>query len=120
QAQWTIYYFEGLLVLSVLAALGISAVIDWSRARVSRLSISRGTGVATRALTHPVALAAMALVLLTGSELHTWRQIRQRNAAWTNAFAQLLSQLPKHPAVVFVHYAPRIGPHAAVVTNSPS
>jgi hypothetical protein len=31
-----------------------------------------------------------------------------------------LSQLPKHPAVVFVHYAPRIGPRAAVVTNSPS
>jgi hypothetical protein len=116
QAQWTIYYFEGLPILSVLAALGISASIEWARGRSSSRSL------ATPRLGFPrlVALAIAPLILLTAWELHAWRLIRQRNAAWSRGFEQLLSQLPKHPVVMFVHYAPRIGPHASVVTNSPT
>ena len=112
EAQWTLYYFEGLSVLSLLAALGISAALDWAR---ERASIARSP---SRLFTQPIVLASAALMLLTGIELHARRLIQQRNAGWTLAFEERLSQLPKHPKVVFVHYGPRIGPHAAVVTNS--
>jgi hypothetical protein len=117
QSQWTLYYFEGLPVLSMLAALGMSASIAWVRGRSSLRS--SGVHFFRGLIAHPVAVAIAPLVLLSAWELHAWRLIRQRNAAWSRGFEQLLSQLPKHPVVMFVHYAPRIGPHAAVVTNSP-
>jgi hypothetical protein len=100
--QWTLYSFEGLPVLSMIAALGIWKVIE-------RFRSHRPTRIA----------AACALVLLSAYELRDWRKRRVRTAAGMVAFRQLLDNLPMRSAVIFVHYAPRVGPHANVVANSP-
>jgi len=108
-AEWTLYYFEGLPVLSVLAALGLWRGYDWLLARGTTSVVLRRAG----------GLAAAGVVLLAAYELETWRFNRVRMASYDVAFRQLLDKLPMHGAVLFVQYAPRIGPHSNVVQNSP-
>lgn len=108
-AEWTLYYFEGLPVLSVLAALGLWRAYAWLRDRRASAAVLRGlAGVVTAGL-----------VLLAAYELEAWRFNRVRMASYDVAFHQLLDKLPMRAAVLFVQYAPRIGPHANVVQNSP-
>jgi hypothetical protein len=57
--------------------------------------------------------------LLAVYETSEARWKRQRAAAWDVAFRQTLAKIPFPAAVVFVHYAPRLGPHSSVVSNSP-
>ncbi|HVX39220.1 MAG TPA: glycosyltransferase family 39 protein [Gemmatimonadaceae bacterium] len=108
-ADWTLYYFEALPVLSLLAALGLWRVYAWGRARWTNPAVLRGVR----------GLAAAGLVLLAGYELGTWRSTRIAMASYDVAFRDLVNRLPMRAAVVFVHYAPRVGRHATVVTNSP-
>jgi hypothetical protein len=103
-AQWTLYSFEGLPILSMLGALGI-----WTA--LLRLRAQSATRIAS------VAVALLALVAVY--ELRAARASRVRSAAWSTSFQAMIDKLPMHSAVVFIHYAPRIGPHASVVTNSP-
>jgi hypothetical protein len=103
-AHWTIYYLEGLPVLSVVAALGIWRALEHVR---------RGD------VRFPVAIAAGALALLAGYENVVSHGNHRQAARWDAAFHELLGKVPVKSAVIFVHYAPRLGPHLNVVENSP-
>ncbi|HEY4219184.1 MAG TPA: glycosyltransferase family 39 protein [Gemmatimonadaceae bacterium] len=103
-AQWTLYYFEAMPVLDVLAALGIWNVMTRLRA-----------GSAPRRTT----IVAALLGALAVYEMHDARWKRQRMAAWDVSFNHIVDNLPVHQAVIFVHYEPRLEPHATIVTNSP-
>ncbi len=109
-SEWTIYYFEAMPPLSVLAALGVWRAITFIRSR-------RADG--TSSLRNYAAVAAAFAVILTGYELKSWRTRRERMAAWDVSFHQMISQLPMRAAVLFVHYAPRVGPHSLEVGVSP-
>jgi len=113
-SQWTLYYFEAMPVLSMLTALGIWKTVVWLR---SRTAVAGAAIASTPA--RPVLIAMLPLLVLTGYELHDARFKRQRAAAWDTAFRELIDKLPMRAVVVFVHAAPRIGPHSAVVANSP-
>jgi hypothetical protein len=107
-SHWTLYYFEAMPVLSLLAGLGLWRVIGWARApcadrRIVRLAVS----------------ACVVVALLAAFELETWRGKRRQMAEWDVTIRALIDRLPMPAAVIFVHYAPRIGPHARIVTNSP-
>ena len=41
-------------------------------------------------------------------------------AAWDISFHEMIEHLPMPAAVIFVHYAPRLGPHSLEVGNSPT
>jgi len=112
-SHWTLYYFEATPVLSLIAALGLWRAVDWIRARAGR------TPAESRWYGRALVVAAVPLVLLAAYELRDFRRQRERAAAWDLAFRNLLDHLPMKEAVIFVHYAPRVGPHAEVVTNSP-
>jgi hypothetical protein len=101
-SHWTLYYFEGLPVLSVITALGVWKALGQLRSdRRVRLG------------------AVGLLALLSAHELRVWHHSHAVGAAARVAFHQMLSELPMRTAVVFVHYAPRLGPHASIVANSP-
>ena len=103
-SEWTLYYFEATPVLDVLAALGI-----WKC-----LSLVRRASISTRTTS-----VAAALAVLSVFELHDARWKRQRMAAWDVGFQHIVDALPMHGAVIFVHYEPRLEPHANIVANSP-
>jgi hypothetical protein len=109
-AHWTLYYLEGLPVLAVIAALGI-----WDAVERIRRGVGESFGGGGRVL----AMIAASLALLVGYEAVVWRGNHQRNATWDVAFHQLLDNVTVRSAVIFVHYAPRLGPHLNVVANSP-
>src|SRR5262249_5668656 len=68
-----------------------------------------------------VAFAAAALVAAVSLyQTYDIRWKRERAAAWDLAFRQVLTTMPFKSAVIFVHYAPRLGPHSSIVANSPS
>ncbi|HTE46410.1 MAG TPA: glycosyltransferase family 39 protein [Gemmatimonadaceae bacterium] len=114
-SRWTLYYFEAMPVLSLLAALGVWKALTYLRAR-GRLPNADGGSTSGRA---PTLATAALLMILTGYELHTWRVIRQGVALWDTRFRALVGKLPMHEAVIFVHYAPGIVAHQTVITNSP-
>lgn len=101
-SHWTLYYFEALPVLSVIAALGV-----WKA--LGRLRSDRRVRLAT----------ACMLGLLSAYELRVWHRSHVVGSSGHVAFQQLLNELPMRTAVIFVHYAPRLGPHASIVANSP-
>jgi hypothetical protein len=115
-AHWTIYYLEGIPILSVIAALGVWRVLGWVGAR-------RGDSVLDAVwlgrLARPLTITGVALVILAGYEGAQWRRNHRRTAVWDTAFQELLEKVPVRSAVIFVHYAPRLGPHLDVVANSP-
>jgi hypothetical protein len=115
-AEWTIYYFEGIIPISFLAALGLWRSIGWLVAK--RPSVE--PQMRARRFTQMVSLVALVLLALTAYELRAWRAIRVRMAAYDRSFQEMLAKLPMHNAVIFVHYAPRLGPHATIVGNSAS
>jgi hypothetical protein len=116
-AHWTIYYLEGIPVLSVMAALGF-----WSAlARIpARRDDDAAAGVRFLGITRPLAMIVAGLVILAAHETTQWRRNHRRNALWVAAFQELLDKVPVRSAVLFVHYAPRLGPHLNVVANSPN
>ncbi|MEO7086699.1 MAG: glycosyltransferase family 39 protein [Gemmatimonadaceae bacterium] len=115
-AEWTIYYFEGLTPLSLLAALGIWKSLNWLFARWPGVQ----QALQKRRSTSPAVVVAGLLALLTAYEMHDRRFQRNRMAAWDTSFYEMIGKLPMHNAVIFVHYAPRLGPHSLVVGNSPN
>lgn len=100
-AGWTLYYFEALPVLAVAAAVGI-----W------RVPLLRKRPVA-------IGVAAV-LAIIALNRIRIARATHAADARFDTAFHATLEQLPVRSAVIFVHYAPRLGPHATVVTNSPT
>ena len=111
-SEWTLYYFEGVPVLSMLAALGLWSVIELVAARVRG---AHGTILAAR-----MAMAALVpVVALTIHEARTWRERHRQDARWNVEFNDMVSALPKNPTVIFVHYTPRLQPHPNIVRNSP-
>jgi hypothetical protein len=136
-SEWTLYYFEGLPVVSVITAMGMAATIarvfkgpvDASnnpsspsllRAISSRASLGR-TGQTVGMTGHRLGMTVCVTVLavLAVHEARTWREKHIENARWYTEFNQMVSRLPKNPTVIFVHYAPRLQPHPNLVTNSP-
>jgi hypothetical protein len=119
-AEWTLYYFEGIPVLSVIAAVGIVRAIDllWRSADSTSGEPSQlpSWGHARR---HAYVVVAAALAVLIGIEGRTWRATHVENARWYTDFNQMLARLPRNPTIIFVHYAPRLQPHPNIVTNSP-
>jgi 4-amino-4-deoxy-L-arabinose transferase-like glycosyltransferase len=103
-AHWTLYYFEGMPVLSMLAAIGIWKAIG----KVRALPAPR-LGAAACAL----------LALLAAYDLRAERAWHANATAWDRAFHEMVAKLPMPAAVIFVHYAPGIGPHPSIVANSP-
>ncbi len=103
-SEWTLYYFEAMPVFALVTAMGI-----WKAA----------TRVRAANTVQLSSTAAALLALLAGYELHDARWKRQRMAAWDVGFYNLVDKLPVHAAVIFVHYEPRLGPHANIVANSP-
>ena len=99
-ALWTLYYFETMPVLALLAGLGVWRVSTRLRHRASTL-------------------AAVVLALLAAFELQTWRRVHVADASFDRAFYQKLANLPARAAVVFVHYDDRLPAHADLVANSP-
>ncbi|MGH7615701.1 MAG: glycosyltransferase family 39 protein [Gemmatimonadaceae bacterium] len=115
-AHWTIYCLEGIPVLSVIAALGVWKALRWIRPRADvRARDLVRLGGTVRSLVMTLAI----LVILAGYECLRWRETHRRNALWGTAFQELLGKMPVRSAVIFVHYAPRLGPHLNVVANSP-
>jgi hypothetical protein len=112
--EWTLYYFEAMPVLSLLAALGIWRALSF----VPGLGASTSDSDSTAARWARVATAGV-LVVLTGYELQTWRGNHRRIAPAHMAFQQMIDKLPMHAAVIFVHYdGPPGDTHADVVENS--
>lgn len=103
--EWTLYYFEALPILSVLAGLGLWRAGAWMQSRMNAK--------------WPLYAASAAVALLAAYETREARIKRQRAAEWDTAFRAALEKIPFPSAVIFVHYAPKLGPHASVVTNSP-
>jgi hypothetical protein len=104
-AEWTLYQFEALPVLSVLAALGIWRALGLIRA--NRRPVAVGVAVAV-------------LGIIAVDRLRVAREERVRLAAWDTSFREALNHLPVRNAVIFVRYAPGLRPHARVVANSPN
>ncbi len=107
-AQWTLYYFEGLPILSALAALGLWRAIEFVRVQASMRDVRV---IATT--------AAVLLVALDIAAVHRARFEHLRTAGWDTSFQQALTTLPTKTAVIFVRFAPTLRPHANVVLNSP-
>jgi hypothetical protein len=103
--EWTLYYFEALPILSVLAALGLWRAVSWVNVRTTAK--------------WPIYAACGLVGVLALSETYDARVKRQRAAEWDVAFRATLSKIPFRAAVLFVRYSPRLGPHASVVANSP-
>lgn len=115
-AHWTIYYLEGIPILSVIAAIGVWSVLE----RIRRRRDVRGSArVWVGAVPRLLATCVGALVILSAYETTQWRRNHRRNASWDVVFQDLLHRVPVRSAVIFVHYAPRLGPHLDVVANSP-
>jgi hypothetical protein len=110
-AQWTIYYLEGIPTLSVVTALGVALALERIEKRFSEGPRSR--------IASARAAAVAALLLLVGYESVRSHANHRRDALWDVAFHELLDQVPFRSRVIFVHYAPRLGPHLNVVANSP-
>ncbi|HEX3867576.1 MAG TPA: glycosyltransferase family 39 protein [Gemmatimonadaceae bacterium] len=113
--EWTLYYFEAMPPLSLLAALGLWRALTWTRGKWTSLTAT----LDLRPPARPSVAVAALLIVLTGNELRLWHDERVEMAAWDIAFHQMLTQLPVRSAVLFVHYAPRVGPHSLVVGVSP-
>jgi hypothetical protein len=103
--EWTLYYFEALPILSALAGLGLWRVAGWLHDRDNAK--------------WPMYAACGIVALLAAYETREARIKRIRAAEWDTAFRSALAKIPFPAAVIFVHYAPRLGPHASVVANSP-
>jgi hypothetical protein len=103
-AEWTIYYFEGIVPISFLAALGLWRSIGWFFAK--RPSVE--PEMRARRFTRTAALVALVLLALTAYELRAWRASRVRMAAYDRSFQEMLTKLPMH------------GPHANIAGNSAS
>jgi hypothetical protein len=99
-SQWTLYYFEGLPVLALVAGLGIRRITARFRPGAS-------------------SAAAVVLGLLAAFEMQTWRRAHINDAGFDRQFHEQLANLPVRSAVVFVHYDDRLPAHADVVANSP-
>jgi hypothetical protein len=107
-AQWSLYLFEALPILSALAALGLWRAIEFVRAR-TRLHDVRLLGATT----------ALLVVALDVAAVQRARLEHKRTANWDLTFRAALNGLPTKAAVIFVHFAPGLRPHANVVMNSP-
>jgi hypothetical protein len=111
-AEWMLYYFEAMPILSFLTAMGVWRVIE---------ALSRWRPGASPRLRGALFAAAMGLLLaLTTHELLMWRELRRQRSAWYRNFEAQLATLPKVPMVIFVRYAPRLQPHPHIVRNSPT
>lgn len=104
-AGWTVYYFEGLPVLAVIATLGM--------ARVGRTSLVERVG---RRPVAAVALAALAMLVVIGAV--DWRRRHAETGKWYAEFDAMVARLPRNPTVLFVRYVPRLEPHPHVVRNA--
>lgn len=101
-AEWPLYYFEALPILSVLAALGIARAAAFVP-KANRL----------------IPAIAAALVILGAVEVRRVRADHLRTATWDLAFKRAMAELPVHTGVIFVHYAPGLRPHSNIVLNAP-
>jgi hypothetical protein len=109
----TLYYFEGLPVLSFLGALGVMAMLR-------TLAGERKSGdwrvTAPRAAT--AGLVACMLLLPTaisyGGNVLIWLRM---NTADRRRFEAQVAQLPAPQAIVFVRYGARHSPHRSLVVN---
>jgi hypothetical protein len=120
-SEWTLYYFEATPMLAMLAGLGLG-----HGARAFGSGPGRGSGEssspdARAPRPSPILSAAsVALAVLALYEARIWRTGHIEGARWYTQFENILSRMPKNPAVIFVHYAPRLQPHPGIVRNSPN
>ncbi|MEP6493458.1 MAG: glycosyltransferase family 39 protein [bacterium] len=114
-SRWTLYYFEAMPVLSLLAALGVWKALTYFRSRGG----SPVSDLPSRRMRATMFATAGLLMILTGYELRTWRDIRRGLAIWDTSFHELVGKLPMHQAVIFVHYAPGLVAHGTYMMNSP-
>ena len=109
-SEWTLYYFEGIPILSMVTAVGL-----WR-------SIERTAGRFRVALWEPRAalLVLVPLAAVTAHEVSIARANHLDAARWNTEFDGMIAALPKHPTVIFVHFTPGVQPHPNVVRNSPN
>ena len=111
--QWTVYYFEGMSVLSFVAALGMMMVLRLlageSRERRTAAPRAAWAGLACCALLLPT-------MLLYGGNAKRWLRA---NVAERVRFEQQVAMLPAPKAIVFVRYGPQHSPHRSLVVNRP-
>jgi hypothetical protein len=109
----TLYYFEGLPVLTFLGALGFMAML---RTLAGERKGRDWSGVAPRAAI--AGLVACVLLLPTmisyGGNVLIWLRM---NTANRRQFEAQVAQLPAERAIVFVRYGPRHSPHRSLVVN---
>lgn len=110
-AGWTLYYFEAMPILSLLAALGIWRVVDW---------LARRTPAVPKLRVALLAGMTVVLVVITVGHAKGWREVRAERSAWYRIFDSKLAALPPGPKVIFVRYTPKMQPHPHVVRNSPT
>jgi hypothetical protein len=113
-SEWTLYYFEGIPVLSVIVALGV-----W-RAALLLLGRAVGGNVAVIGASRRGWIASLILLAVpVASEAWVWRHKHQEDSRYYTEFNEMVDALPKNPTVIFVRYAPRLQAHPNVVQNSP-
>jgi hypothetical protein len=103
-SEWTLYYFEGMPALSVLAALGVWRAIRWLVEKTRAANPEP-------ALRRAAFAASLILAAITAYELQHWRSHRRLMADWDESFRASLDKLPAHSA--------GDKPHASIVANSP-
>lgn len=109
-AEWPLYYFEAMPILSVLAALGVARAIEWIGAR--RASTPAFDANALR-------VVAAALTIIAAHRVYVARADHLRTGTWDFPVRAELARVIRKPSVVFVHYIPGVRPHANMVTNFP-
>jgi hypothetical protein len=121
-AEWTLYYFEAMPIVSVITAIGLQR----TGAYLFRSEYRTRAEPAIRTGPPPILLSGLVsagLLLVTGAlvlrAVSSWRQQHIAGAAYYTQFNGMVAQLPRNPTVIFVHYAPRLQAHPTLVQNSP-
>jgi hypothetical protein len=113
--EWILYYEEGFPVIALLAALGISRLIEWVL-RFAAVTELAGGPEARRPLV--LVVASLGLALLLPGRLTRLQSLVQNTGHAQAAFRDQVRALPT-PSIVFVRYGPSHNMHYSLITNPP-
>jgi hypothetical protein len=111
-AVWTLYYYEALAPLSILAAAGVVWAIAFVYSRVRKSHFDLNLPIIRRAVWIVVVLCLPFALAGVGAT----RVAKMRMTGSQTAFARALAEMPK-PAIVFIRYAPNHLAQASLMDN---
>jgi hypothetical protein len=113
--EWLLYYVEGFPVLALLAALGVSRLIEWTLALASSEE-SRPTVSARRSLI--LLIAALGLMTALPRRLAGIGRFERSIAHEQALFRDMVRGLPAR-SIIFVRYGPHHNMHFSLIANPP-